>query len=78
MRPHAHIVLAGPRNLADVGHLLPYLFGVRHQSVSGQLLDMLGNLSAGLGVPVGPAPVGFVAQLDVPEALRVVWARPAL
>lgn len=78
MRPHAHIVLAGPCNLADVGQLLPYLFGVRHQSVSSQLLDVLGNLGAGLGVPVGAAPVGLVAQLDMPKTLGIIWPRPTL
>lgn len=78
MRPHAHIVLAGSRDLADVGQLLTYFFGVRHQSISGERFDMGGDLSAGLGVPVWVASVGFMAGLYVPEALRVVWARPAL
>jgi|TARA_R110000850_G_scaffold73557_2_gene161364 hypothetical protein len=78
MRPHAHIVLAGSRDLANVSQLLPYLFGVRHQPIGGECFDMGGDLSAGLGVPVWVAPVGFMAGLYVPEALRVVWARPAL
>jgi|AntDeeMinimDraft_4_1070355.scaffolds.fasta_scaffold02524_3 hypothetical protein len=78
MQPHAHIVLAGSRDLADVGQLLPYLFGVRHQSISGQRFDMRGNLGAGLGVSVWVLSVGFMAGLYMPEALRVIWPRPAL
>lgn len=78
MRPHAHIVLAGSRDLADVGQLLTYFFGVRHQSISGKRFDMGGDLSAGLGVPVWVASVGFMAGLYVPEVLRIIWARPAL
>lgn len=78
MRPHAHIVLAGSRDLADVGQLLTYFFGVRYQPISGHGFDVGGDLSAGLGVPVWVASVGFMAGLYVPEALRVVWARPAL
>lgn len=78
MRPHTHIVLAGSCDLADVGQLLPYFFGVRHQSISGERFDMSGDLSAGLGVPVWMAPVGFMAGLYVPEAFRVIWSRPAL
>jgi|TARA_R110000824_G_C15224606_1_gene677842 hypothetical protein len=57
---------------------LPYFFGVRHETISGERFDMGGDLSAGLGVPVWVASVGFMAGLYVPEALRVVWARPAL
>lgn len=78
MRSHAHIVLAGSRDLANVGQLLPYFFGVRYQPISGHGFDVGGDLSAGLGMPVWVASVGFMAGLYVPEALRVVWARPAL
>lgn len=78
MRPHAHIVLAGSCNLANVGQLLPYFVGVRHESISGKRFDVGGDLSPGLGVPVWVASVGFMAGLYVPEALRIIWARPAL
>jgi len=78
MRSHAHIVLAGSRDLADVGQLLTYFLGVRHQSISGQRFDMGGNLGAGLGVSVRVLSVGFMAGLYMPEALGIVWPRPAL
>ncbi|MGP5327841.1 hypothetical protein, partial [Vreelandella titanicae] len=76
MRSHAHIVLAGSRDIANIGQLLTHFFGVRHQSISGHCLDMRGNLGAGLGVSVWVLSVGFMAGLYMPEALGVVWPRP--
>jgi len=78
MRSHAHIVLAGSRDLTNVGQLLTYFFGVRHESINGECFDMRGNLGAGLGVSVRVLSVGFMAGLYMPEALGVVWPRPAL
>lgn len=79
MRPHAHVIGAGPRDLADLGQLLAHLGASRYQPLGGQRLDVRGDLLPGPGVSIGPTPaLDLVAGLHVPGALGIIWPRPAL
>lgn len=70
--------MAGTGDLADFGELLAHFGGGGQQPLGGQRLDMGGDLGAVPGVPVGTAPVLFVAGLYVPGAVGVVRPCPAL